>query len=206
MMKDVRSSLEFRHRCMRFDSDREIPSSELEAILEAARLTPSSMGMEHWKFVVVRDPALIAQLTSVCMDQLQVATADTVVVILAKRYVDPENPYTHRMLERVFGPELVEPYKGLVRTLAETHNNGSYLCWSEKQCYLAGMTIMLAAASMGVDSCPMEGFDKNGLLETLKVDPERYGAALVIPLGYRVDTQPERKRLTLEEIVEWRGR
>ena len=90
--EELTASLAFRHACKRFDSDRRIPEEDRRFILEAARLAPSSFGMEPWRFLVIRDAELKAALRPHCWDQPQITECSDLVIILAQiaAPADPE--------------------------------------------------------------------------------------------------------------------
>ncbi|UOG93745.1 MAG: NAD(P)H-dependent oxidoreductase [Candidatus Thiothrix sulfatifontis] len=76
--------------------------------------------------------------------------------------------------------------------------------WSSKQCYIALANMLTGAASMGIDSCPIEGFSKSGVEALLGVDTSQYGAAVVVAFGYRAGEQPAKLRQPLADLVEYR--
>jgi nitroreductase len=64
--------------------------------------------------------------------------------------------------------------------------------------------MMTGAASLGIDSCPLEGFGKKDLEQVLQIDTERYGVAVVTAFGYRAGEQTKQLRLPLDQVVEYR--
>ena len=75
--------------------------------------------------------------------------------------------------------------------------------WASKQCYIALANIMTIAASEKVDSCPIEGFEKDGVEKVLNIDTSLYEVSVIVALGYRAGEQPERYRLPIDNIVEY---
>ncbi|MBO0614536.1 MAG: hypothetical protein RL122_348 [Pseudomonadota bacterium] len=207
-MQPFMQAMTFRHACKKFDPTRQIPADDFQQILEFGRLSPSSFGMEHWHFVVVQTPELREQLREACWGQPQITESSHVVVILAKTAaVEPYSAYVQRLFGRRGLPtEAEQAY--LARYAA--HNDSEikpYLntfAWSSKQCYIALANMMTGAASMGIDSCPIEGFSKPGVEELLAVDTSQYGAAVVVTFGYRAGEQPAKLRQPLADLVEYR--
>jgi nitroreductase len=201
--KDFLRAMCFRHACKLFDNKREVSSEDEDFLLEIGRLSPSSMGLEHWKFVVVRDPELKSALQLACMDQPQVGSASLVIVILA-RTADllPTSEYVARMLRRL------APTESRYRELSDFYRDYTHQIdlagWSIAQCHIAAANLMTAAAFIGIDSCPIGAFDAKKIQTVLKVDATRYQTALVLPFGYRKNAQPPLHRLPLAEIVEFR--
>jgi nitroreductase len=78
---------------------------------------------------------------------------------------------------------------------------GDLTQWSVAQCHIAAANMLTAAAAIGVDSCPVGGFDPAQVTEVLGIDERRYEVALLIALGYRAEARPPRQRLPLDELV-----
>jgi nitroreductase len=79
----------------------------------------------------------------------------------------------------------------------------SAYAWCSKQCYIALANIMTAAAAQGIDSCPMEGFEKQKAEQALSIDTKKYEIAVIVALGYRLNKQPQRSRHPKETRVEF---
>ena len=75
--------------------------------------------------------------------------------------------------------------------------------WSISQCHLAAANMMTAAAAIGIDSCPIGGFDPVQLSELLGITADDYVVALVLPFGYGAHEPPEKHRLAFDEVVEY---
>lgn len=207
-MQPFMQAMTFRHACKKFDPTRQIPADEFQQILEFGRLSPSSFGMEHWHFVVVQTPALREKLREACWGQPQITESSHVVVILAKTAaVEPYSEYVLRLFGRRGLPADAEQAY-LARYAAHNDNEiKPYLntfAWSSKQCYIALANMMTGAASMGIDSCPIEGFSKPGVEEVLAVDTSQYGAAVVVAFGYRAGEQAPKLRQPLADLVEYK--
>lgn len=200
-------AMTFRHACKQFDEERKIPAEDLAFILDVGRRSPSSFGIEHWKFLVIQNSELKAKIRPFCWDQPQITTCSDLVVVLAKiDAVKPQNPYVKTMLGRFGMPE--EKLEGFIdlyaNHLAHTMSSDeNILAWSAKQCYIALGNMMTAAAAIGIDSCPIEGFDKKGVEAALEIDTNAYQLAVILPLGYRVDPQSVQHRLPTEAVVEY---
>ena len=207
MTNDFMKAMDFRHACKLFDETRKIPAEALEYILEAGRKSPSSFGMEPWKFLVIQNDELKAKLRPYCWDQPQITTCSDLVVILAKiDAVRPGGDYVPSMFKRrEMSEELFEKYIGLYGShLAHTMSSDeNTLAWTARQCYIALGNMMSAAAYIGIDSCPIEGFEKEKVEEVLGLEPSQYQLAVMMPLGYRVNPQSKQLRLAFDEVVEF---
>lgn len=194
--------MQFRFACKLFDATRTLARPDLDYVLEAGRLSPSSLGLEPWRFLVVEDPALRRHLRPACWNQVQITSASAVVVILAlTAELSPETGYAARMVRRLVASEAeleeaMEIYRGIPHQ--------SRAAWSIAQCHIAAADMMLAAAALGIDSCPMGGFEPEAVADVLGIDRARCEVALLLALGYRAQPQPPRQRLPLSALVEYR--
>ncbi len=200
-------AMHYRHACKLFDESKKIRESEMEAVLEFGRLSPSSFGMEPWRFLVVRDASLKERLKPLCWNQPQITTCSDLVII--KTIIAPLVPgseYSRAMLSRRDLPrEKIEAYYKIYDSFAtERLAKEGLFCWSARQCYIAAANMMTGAAMMGIDSCPIEGFEKEKVEALLEIDPAHEELALIVAFGYRVNEAPEKIRLPLDRIVEYR--
>lgn len=213
---DIRAALGFRHACKRFDPDRQIADGDVDLILEAARLSPSSFGQEPWRFLVVQSAALREQLRPhVWGGQGQLPTASHVVVILARTAKDMrfDSAYIDRHLREVeqLPEEVVARKRGVLANFQEKEfrlleSERATWDWAAKQCYIPLANMMTVAALRGIDSCPMEGFDPvavGQVLASAGVDSAHFRPAVMVAFGYRIDPQGPKRRLPRDETVEW---
>ena len=84
MIEAVLQAMEYRYACHQFEPDRSIPPADLDAILAAARLAPSSWGMEHWRFIVTEDAGRKLALQQACYNQPQLGSASVVITLVAR--------------------------------------------------------------------------------------------------------------------------
>lgn len=207
-MNAVIDALNFRHACKKFDPARKIAPGDLDTILEAAVLSPSSFGMEAWKFLVLQSPDIRQKLRPACWDQAQVTDSSHVIAILARpSLVAPDSGYVKKSFTRRGLPEdatraYIEKYRWYMDT--EVFSRMSLYAWCCKQCYIALAGIMTTAASLGIDSCPMEGFEKDRVESILEIDTQETEVAVLVALGYRAGDQPPRQRHPKEMLVEIR--
>jgi nitroreductase len=200
-------AMDFRHACKRFDESRKLSDEELHFILEAGRKSPSSFGMEPWKFLVISDQTLKEKLRPLCWDQPQITTCSHLIVILAAiESVRPESGIPQQRFARRHLPqEQIDNYIKLYgQFMAETFSSDEKtFCWTARQTYIALANMMTGAASIQIDSCPMEGFEKEKVEAMLGIDPAKWQVSVLVAFGHRVDPQPPQIRLPLEEVVEF---
>jgi len=201
--------LKFRHACKIFDESKKISAGEFDFILEAGRLSPSSTGLEQWDFLVVQNKELREKIKAVSWNQAQITSCSHLVVILAKiKEIKVGSSYIDKMIARRADkePEMIAARQKFYHDfLLSNFKNDDELTfqWSHEQCMIAATNMMNAAASLGIDSCPIEGFDRHALNEILGLDESEQRVAIVVPFGYRLNLQPEKYRRQRAEVVTW---
>lgn len=207
MQNEFTKAMGFRHACKIFDENKTIPEEEIRYILEAGRNSPSSFGMEGWKFLVITNDALKEKLRPFCWDQVQVTSCSHLVIVLAaiENVKVESGEVKKRFARRDMPQENLDAYmdiyaKHLEKTLSSDEN---VYHWTAKQSYIALGNMMTAAAYIGVDSCPIEGYDKEGVEEVLGLDTSKWQLSVVVPFGYRINEQPTQQRLAYDEVVEY---
>jgi nitroreductase len=207
MQNKFMDAMNFRHACKVFDENKKISDEDMRFILECGRKSPSSFGMEAWKFLVITNEDLKAKLRPACWDQVQVTSCSHLVIVLAGiESVKPESGEVEkRFARREMPKESLEMYMGLYAShLAKTLSSDENIyCWTAKQSYIAAANMMTGAAYIGIDSCPIEGFEKEKVEEILGLDTKKFQLAMVLPFGYRLNPQPEQIRLPFDEVVEF---
>ncbi|MFT8313811.1 MAG: NAD(P)H-dependent oxidoreductase [Clostridium sp.] len=207
----------FRHACKEFDADKKISQDDFNFILETARLSPSSFGFEPWKFVIVQNEALREKLkTAAWGAQGQLPTASHFVIILARKKTDMiySSQYISEFMDKVQHlPEDVikgkkAAYEGFQKNdFKLLESDRSIFDWASKQTYIALGNILTSAAEIGIDSCPIEGFDKEKIEDILEsegiLDKDKFGVSIMAAFGYRKADPRPKTRQSLEKIIEW---
>jgi nitroreductase len=207
MTNDFTKAMDFRHACKVFDENKTISDEEMRYILEAGRRSPSSFGMEGWKFLVITNQELKEKLRPACWDQVQITSSSHLVIVLAAiENVKVESGIPEKRFSRREMPqESLDFYLDLyARHLADVlSTDDKTYCWTARQTYIALGNMMTAAAYIGIDSCPIEGFEKEKVEEILGLDTKKYQVSVIVPFGYRLNAQSEQLRLPFEEVVEF---
>lgn len=207
MEKTFSQAMDFRHACKIFDETKKISNEDLNYILEAGRKSPSSFGQEPWKFLVITNEELKAKIRPFCWDQVQITSCSHLVVILA--VIEDVKPSSSEVLRKFSRRELpkdaIEGYiKKYASHLEDTFKTDEKtFSWSARQTYIALGNMMTAAAIKGIDSCPIEGFEKDNVEKVLNLDTKKYQVSVILPLGYRINEQSTQLREKLEDIVEF---
>ncbi len=189
---ELLSALKWRYATKAFDPARKISDKDWDALEQALLLTPSSYGLQPWKFLVIRDPALRARLMPVSWNQKQVVDCSHHLVFAAKIDITlaDVSHWTRRMAEvRGVAPESLEVYKGwMVKDLVEGPRHQVIHEWAARQCYIALGNFMTAAALLGIDTCPMEGLEPAKYDEILELPAKGYKTVVACSAGYRALT------------------
>ncbi len=207
MNNDFNKAMDFRHACKAFDETKKISDEEVHFILEAGRTSPSSFGMEGWKFLVITNEALKEKLRPACWDQVQVTSCSHLVIVLAAidsvkvESGEVKKRFTRREMTQESLDFYMDIYAKHLEKILSTDENIYH--WTSKQSYIALANMMTAAAYIGIDSCPIEGFEKEKVEEILELDTSKYQLSVVVPFGYRLNEQPSQLRLPFDEVVEF---
>ncbi|OPA74489.1 NAD(P)H-dependent oxidoreductase [Campylobacter pinnipediorum] len=207
MQNTFEQAMDFRHACKVFDESKKINDDDMRYILEAGRKSPSSFGMELWKFLVITNEELKAKIRPFCWDQPQITTCSHLVILLCdiqNARVESGIP-AQRFARSKKDKQKQELYLGIyanhLKDILSTDEK-TY-AWTSKQAYLAAANMMTAAAVKGIDSCPIEGFSKEEVEKVLGLDTKKQQLALVLPFGYRINPQSEQLRKKFDDVVEF---
>ncbi len=202
------AALRWRYATKQFDPSRKIPDATWDAIEESLVLTPSSFGLQPWKFLVVGNPAVRSKLLAESWNQPQVTDASHFLVLTARTDLNSEDIdlWISRMAEvQEKPPEAVAPLKGMIAGFAERMSCEDRQAWNARQIYIALGQLMTAAAVLGIDACPMEGISATAYDRILGLEGSGYATVVACALGYRSEndkyaTTPK-ARFTREQVI-----
>lgn len=190
--------LNWRYATKQFDPAKKIDPVTWAALEEVLVLSPSSFGLQPWRFYVITDAATKAKLVPLSWGQRQLAEASHVVVFAVKHPILPED--VHRYIERTVEVRGggVEDLAGFENVINDFVKNPPYAldikAWSSRQVYIALGNFMTCAALLGVDTCPMEGLDPAGYDKALGLEGSGYWTVAACPAGYRAKTDTHSTR------------
>jgi len=206
------SALNWRYATKVFDPARKISDADLATLLQSLVLTPSSFGLQPYRFLVVTDPKLRARLREASWGQSQITDASHLVVFLARQQMTEADVdhYIERIAQvRGDQPANLAAYRGMmVGTLVTGPRATTVPEWAARQAYIALGQFMASAALLGLDSCPMEGLDPKQYDEILGLDSTPFRTVVACPVGYRAEADKyaslAKVRFPVEELVEIR--
>lgn len=210
--KDILEQLNWRYATKGFDPSRKIPEETMRTIEESLVLTPSSFGLQPWKFIVVEDQSIKDQLPAVSWDQAQAKDCSHMVVLTVKTGYTRKDvgDFIARMGEiRGVSADSLAGYEQFAGGFAEKASAEGWVDdWSKKQVYIALGQLMFTVALLGVDACPMEGIDPAAYDRILGLEGTGYATVVVCPLGYRSEDDKYAKaakvRFPIEEMIDRR--
>lgn len=203
-----------RYACKKFDEIKKISKDDFECILEAGRLSPSSFGLEPWKFLLIEDKNLKEELKEVSWGaRNSLETASHFLIILARKDITANSSHIKHIMEGVRGIplETVKRNQELFKSFQENDFNllnskDGLFDWASKQTYIALANMMTTASFLGIDSCPIEGFNRDSVNEILSskniMDLGIYSVSCMVSFGYRNEIQPIKIRQELNNIYE----
>lgn len=224
IQEQILQAFHFRHATKVFDPERKIGDDEFNTILESARLSPSSFGMEPWQLLIVQSPEkreLFRDFTWGANGAFngtagQLGTASHFGIFLAHTgaTMKHHSDYLQRHMKEVkqLPDEVIGFINGAYQKFQEQdfgiEGDRQITDWSARQAYIALANMMTTAALMGIDSCPIEGFEMNKASAVLEqhfgIDPAIYQPAVMVAFGYRAGAPAHPKtRRELAQLVTW---
>ncbi len=215
--QQILDAFHFRHATKKFDPSKKISEDDFHFILETARLSPSSIGIEAWKFVVIQNEELRNKLKEVTWGgQGQLPTASHFVAILARTKQDTQydSQYIVNHLKEVkqFPEDIIPQIQSRYKAFQEDglhilDSDRTAFDWACKQTYIALGNMMTAAAQIGIDSCPIEGFGYNGVHNILEgeglLENGHFDISVMVAFGYRADEPRPKTRKDFDQVVQW---
>lgn len=189
----VLAQLQWRYATKKFDPSKIIPPQTWAMLEEALVLTPSSYGLQPWKFFVIQDREIRKKLVPASWGQKQVEEASHLVVFCVKKIMGPADAerLIHRITEvRGTPAELLAPYLNMMTGSLTRQSTDAVQVWMTNQVFIALGQFLSSCALVGVDACPMEGFQHEKYDEILGLSEKGYHAVVVAPAGYRSDDDP----------------
>jgi nitroreductase len=196
---DVKTAIETRRAVKQFDPQHAMAQAEIDELLSLAILSPTAFNLQHWRFVLVRDPELRKRIRAATWMQPQITEASLLVVLCADLKAWEKRP------ERYWRNVPPDVREGVVAAMREYYGGREQAQRDEamRSCGIAAQTLMLAAKAIGYDSCPMDlsDFDEVGKLIRIPAD---HVIGLFIAIGKSVRAPwPRAGQLSKDEVVVW---
>lgn len=208
---DLIQQLQWRYATKEFDSQKTIPADVWEKIEQSLILTPSSFGLQPWKFILVTDQATKDALLGHSWHQRQVTDCSHMVVLCARDNMEPSqiSAWLDRLCEvRNVSRDTLDGYAGMMTGFFSNMSSEQTSAWAKNQVYIALGQLMTTAAVLGVDACPMEGIAPAEYDRVLGLEGTGYTTSVGCAMGYRAasDKYAElpKARYSSERVIERR--
>jgi nitroreductase len=203
-MKSFTQQLSWRRAVKKFLPDKKVAESNLQTVLQAIQMTPTSFGLQPYYVKVVTDRPLLEKLRKVAWDQQQITTCSHLLVFVAR--TDVNQRITEYLDQKTAGDAKKKAafaeYEGMMRGSVGKLPEHEAKTWAQKQLYIALGFAMAACAELGVDSCPMEGFVGAEFDKLLDL-PKGHYSTVLLTLGDRdpsFEMMPQ-ARFPLQDLI-----
>lgn len=180
--------LNWRYATKKFDHTKKLSTAQLDELLEAVRLSPSSAGLQSYKVLVIENPEIRKKLREAAHGQSQITDSSHLVVFASETNLDEAyvTQYIDLVAEtRRMPPETLSGYKQMIMGNVTRLTDDQRIVWANKQVYIALGVLLTAAAEMGIDTCPMEGFSAARFDEILGLREKGLTTAVIAAIGFR---------------------
>ena len=190
-------AIQTRRAIKHYDTNHSMTPEEVNALLSLAILSPTAFNIQNWRFVVVTDPELRKQIREVAWDQAQVTDASLFIVLCADLKSWEKQPSRYwvnapKEIQEFMLPAIDKYYRGKDQVQRDE---------AMRSCGITAQTLMLAARSMGYDSCPMDGFDFEKVSELINL-PAEHVIAMFVAIGKCTkESWPRPGQLDLNEVI-----
>lgn len=194
---NTKQAIETRRAVKHFDANHNMTHQEVNDLLSLTILSPTAFNIQNWRFVVVTDPELRQQIREVSWDQSQVTDASLFIVLCADLKSWEKRPGRYwlnapKEVQEFILPAINDYYRGKDQVQRDE---------AMRSCGIAAQTLMLAAKSMGYDSCPMDGFDFDKVAELIHL-PADHVIAMFVAIGKGIkEAWPRGGQLDLSDVV-----
>lgn len=181
-------NLRWRYATKKFDPDFVVPDASVDFLIEAARLTASSFGLQPYKLMVIKDKALRQKLIEHSWGQDKVMNSSHLLLLVTHKNIDETMVNQHLDLVREvqkIPAEKLSGYKEMMMGFIHNFTVEQRQQWAKHQSYIALGNLLTVLAEMKIDSCPMEGFVAAEYDKILGLDKMGLTATLALPIGKR---------------------
>lgn len=206
-MKNIKEALNWRYATKKFDVSKKIDAETKVDLLEVLRLSPSSYGLQPWKFIVINNKEMREKIKLVAYGQSQITDASDMIIFANKKNIDGalvEEYMKFIAKENGIPVANLDGFKNMINGSFVGKSNEELRSWAACQTYLAAGNLLTSCAVAGIDACPMEGFDRNKLDELLGLSALGLESKMIVTMGYRditdEDATKKKIRFPKEEV------
>lgn len=194
---DTKKAIETRRAVKHYDATHSMKPDEVDELLSLATLSPTAFNIQNWRFVVVADTELRQQIREASWGQAQVTDASLLIVLCADLKAWEKEPVRYwkdapKEVQDFVLPAIDDYYRGKEQAQRDE---------AMRSCGIAAQTLMLAAKSMGYDSCPMDGFDFAKVAELINLPDDHIISMFVVVGKQTQEARPRAGQLSLDDVV-----
>lgn len=181
-------NLKWRYATKAYDSTKKVDQQDIDKIIEAARLAPTSSGLEQFRIIVISDQKLKEKIVPIAMDQKNIAQCSHLLVFAAwDKYTEEriDDIYNYITDQRGLPRGRFGSYTTKLKALYLPQTAEENFAHTARQAYIGLGMALAQAAELKVDSTPMEGFDNDALDELLGLKAKGLRSVVLMPIGYR---------------------
>jgi nitroreductase len=184
---NIIDDLNWRYATKRY-TDKALTEDQVNTVLEAIRLSATSLGMQPFEIYDIRSTELRTQLREAAYNQPQLTEASHVLVFavwteVTETMVDEYLQFVASTRNRDI--QQLEGFRKSILGYLGNKETNDIIRWSSNQAYIALGKALAAAAQLRIDSTPMEGFNNQKVDEILGLKEKQLHAAVMLTLGYR---------------------
>ncbi len=194
---NVPTAIQSRRAVRHFDPSQKIAKKEIDKLLSLTLLSPTAFNIQNWRLVMVQDPKLRKAIGKASWSQAQITDASLLVILCADLKAWEKEPIRYwrsapEPVQEFIMPAIQRYYNGLDQVQRDE---------AMRSCGIAAQTLMLAAKSMGYDSCPMDGFDFDAVGDLINL-PEDHAICMFVAIGKAIEEAvPPQDKLPMEEVI-----
>lgn len=194
---DTFDAIKTRRAIKKFDRTFKMSNNEIKFLMGLAILSPTSYNQQNWRFIIITDQKIKDRISKASHNQPQPADGSLVVVLCGNTSSWKDNP------SRYWKNASKERQLSVTNALRLKYldNPQNQRDEAMRSCAFAAQTLMLAAKQMGLDSCPMRGFEYDDLADIINL-PEDHIIVMMVVVGKAIELpDPRGGQLDLNEVV-----
>lgn len=207
-MQDLHDALAWRYATKQYDVSKKLTDAQLEMVLEAARMAPTSFGLQPFRMFVVTNPEIRAQLREAAWGQSAITDASHLIVFAAQKNLDASSVDAFINMvaqERGVTPADLKGYADMIKGSVASRGADQNTAWAARQAYIALGFLLEAAALAHIDATPMEGFTPERFDEVLGLSAQGYTSVVLAAVGFRSESDTyaamKKVRFAKEEMI-----
>ncbi|TKC00376.1 NAD(P)H-dependent oxidoreductase [Pedobacter cryophilus] len=186
--ENIISSLDWRYATKSFDATKKLNNQQLDLLLSAVQLSPSSYGLQPYQIIVVSNQEIKEQLKAAAYGQAQLADASHVFVFARTKNFGTQHvdEYADNIAKtRGTSIDAIKGFVDVMKGTVDSRSQEELANWNARQAYISLGILLQTASLTAIDACPMEGFDSSKFDEILGLDEKNLTAVVIAPVGFR---------------------